>query len=732
MKVWNWDLGKLAEVDMDSKMIALAASAAAMAIETEDGVVPEELSEIHEGSPFVIPLLIPEGVRSGDNRSVDENALTTRDLPIPLLWQPATGDGHNGSFIVGRIDTIERVEKGLGNARGVFDTGPYGVEAERLVGARMLRGVSADLDEFEATVNGTEMSGENFSDAIETITSEPIDIHKARVMAATLVPKPSFQECTIELATDEPDSEESFDMPDGIYEETPPTGDAAEFAISALAASAAPINPPSAWFTQPELNGPTPLTVTDDGHVFGHIATWETDHIGFNHRVNPPRSRSGYAYFRTGVVRTEEGEDVAVGQLTLAGGHASLDADAHSAVKHYDDTASAVADVTIGEDAFGIWVAGGLRPGVTGEQVRVLRASCPSGDWRPINNTLELVAICQVNVPGFPVSRARVASGSVMSLVAAGAQTLYKLRRSEIEDLGARLNALELQILEQKKKELAAQMAPIREERVNRLREAAAAAREALAPELERKAAAKAELAARAEEARKVFKLNVMPDFKEELHPRDDEGKFRHVLGRLTDLLNGPDVNEPEAEKAKESLQRAADLEDAGDMEGAKAAAGDAAQQIESAAEGAKGAPAGLPDPDRDGDAPGDTDADGDGPVGRAGDRVKAKLGDQLHEIAQDVAAAVGEAAGEAVKEVVKEGAETVGNPNDEVPEEFRELLEHIIDELGEGVDPQTVVSRMDNKLRHWLEGKGFQNPEDLLKIIEKLLQRPVQPGITQ
>lgn len=709
MKTWNWDESKFVEIDLDERMVALAASAAALAVETEDGVIPESMGDIKEGSPFVIPLMIPEGIESGDGRSVDKDALTTRDLPIPLLWQPKTGSGHDGSFIVGRIDTIERLDNGLGNARGVFDTGPYGREAERLVDAKMLRGVSADLDMFEAVVDGVEMAGENFEDEVDTIKSEKINIKKARVMAATLVAKPSFQECTIELATDDTPIEEELPVTDGIYEESPlSTEEQAEFAMSSIIASAAPINPPEAWFTNPELNGPTPLTVDDEGRVFGHIATWDTEHVG-NRGVRPPRSRSGYAYFRTGLVRTAEGTDVSVGQLTLAGGHAALDASAHEAVKHYDDTASAVADVACGEDAFGIWVSGGLRPSVTPEQVRAFRASAPSGDWRPINNVLELVAVCQVNVPGFPVARARVASGAVMALVAAGAQTLHKIKHSQVDDLAFRLNALEAQILSEKKAQLAAQFEPTRRARQERLAEAAAQARAVFAPKLEERA----QLSARREALISEFKLNVVPDFKEELHPRDDEGKFRRVLGKLADLMNGPDDTSG-AEEARAKLEEAVKLEDEGNSEGAKELAGQAAEALEVAAEAADAAgPAGS-----DGDAvPGEAPVDGEGP--------KARLGDKLHDIASEVAEAVGEVVTDAVK------GETPAD-DAEIPEEFRELMEHILDEIGEGVDPSTIVSRMDNQFRHWLEGKGFQSPEQLAQLIEKLLQRPIQPGITQ
>ena len=187
------------------------------------------------------------------------------------------------------------------------------------------------------------------------------------------------------------------------------------------------------------LRQPTPLTVDDDGRVFGHIAAWHVDHIGLPFGTRPPRSRSNYAYFHTGVCSTAEGTHIPVGQLTLAGGHASLELSANEAVKHYDDTASAVADVHAGEDAYGIWVAGGLRPGTTPEQIRALRASAPSGDWRPVQGRLELVAVCQVNVPGFPIARARVASGYVTALVAAGASAIAELRGPTVDDRIAKL-----------------------------------------------------------------------------------------------------------------------------------------------------------------------------------------------------------------------------------------------------------------------------------------------------
>ena len=391
------------------------------------------------GAKFTIPLVIPEGIESGDGRKFRKDAINLRELPLPLMWQIKTGEGHMGSVVVGRIETMERTEQGIGNATGVFDTGEYGKEAERLVREGFIRGVSADMDMFEAQEEELK-AGE---DKPGKVGNGKMDITKARVMGVTMVPKPAFQECKIFLVEEENEIQEDDVIPDGVYVEDVDPAEAASLVACGFVAGVIPVTPPKSWFVNPELKKATPLTVTDEGQVFGHIAAWHVDHIGLAYGTKPPRSKSKYAYFHTGVVRTDDGTDVPVGQLTLAGGHASLEASAAAAARHYDDTGSAVSDVHAGEDAYGIWVAGALRPSATPEQIRALRASAPSGDWRPIKGALELVAVCQVNVPGFPIARARVASGQVMALVAAGASTLAKMKSDPVAELAARVQKLE-------------------------------------------------------------------------------------------------------------------------------------------------------------------------------------------------------------------------------------------------------------------------------------------------
>lgn len=394
------------------------------------------LSVKPEGGAFLIPLAIPEELESGDGRQAEKYALDMRNLPLPLMWQIQTGEGHNGAVVVGRIERMGRTPRGIGMAYGHFDVGPYGREAERMVRAGMLRHVSADMDKFEAEAEEAAEDGK--------IGKSKLSIKKARVMGVTIVAKPAFQECTIQMAPVRDLTMEDEVLPDGIISEEADPMDAVALVAAGYIADAIPVVPPRAWFENPGLKRATPLSVDDNGRVFGHVAAWGTAHMNAQlNGVNPPRSASGYAYFNKGVIRTDDGSDVTVGQLTLVGGHADLNFSANEAARHYDDTASAFADVHAGEDEFGIWVAGALRPGVTAEQVRAIRASTPSGDWRPIRGKLELIAVCQVNVPGFPIARAMVASGHTTALVAAGASTLAHMRPDPILDLARRVQDLE-------------------------------------------------------------------------------------------------------------------------------------------------------------------------------------------------------------------------------------------------------------------------------------------------
>ncbi len=207
--------------------------------------------------------------------------------------------------------------------------------------------------------------------------------------------------------------------------------------------AAAVWQPPAEWFANPQLSLPTPITVTDEGRIYGHAAQWGSCHIGQEGAcIKPPREEE-HPYYRTGEVVCADGSRVAVGQITVGTGHAPLHLGAAPAAEHYDNTGAAVADVAVGNDQHGIWVAGFIRPGADPLRVYELQAAGQvSGDWRRIGGQLRLVGLLAVNVPGFPVPkmRARVASGQPQALVAAGRPTVGAgMSQAELESWATRV-----------------------------------------------------------------------------------------------------------------------------------------------------------------------------------------------------------------------------------------------------------------------------------------------------
>lgn len=214
-------------------------------------------------------------------------------------------------------------------------------------------------------------------------------------------------------------------------------------ALRAVTASAGVWKPPTAWFADPKLSLPTPITLTDDGRIYGHAAQWGVCHIGYDGVCVQAPHENEHPYYRTGEVVCADGSRVAVGQITVGTGHADTHLGHVPAAEHYDNTGAAVADVAVGNDAHGIWVAGVVRPSADPLKVYELQAAGEvSGDWRRIGGQLRLVGLLAVNVPGFPVPkmRARVASGQVQSLVAAGRPTVARGRsQSELEQDAVRI-----------------------------------------------------------------------------------------------------------------------------------------------------------------------------------------------------------------------------------------------------------------------------------------------------
>ena len=357
-----------------------------------------------------------EGAATDDGRYIMPGALDWRDLPLTLMAMTETGPGgHEGAFVAGRIDKIYRARARDMNgnqlpdgvtairAEGVFDVqGDNGAEVARLVSDETVRGISIDMAISETALRNPDTGEivEQASDLDALFMGElQFAVRKGTIMAATVCPTPAFADARIAVTA----------SGQRVLRITSPFTFETE-ALTAAGAGLAPLRPPREWFDLDEADQPTPLTVTGEGQVFGHMALWDSCHTGYpGSCVPPPQSPSGYAFFNLGEIECDDGSRVSVGSLTLEGLHADTNRPltANAVRAHYENTAVVAAHVHASDGRHGIWVAGALRPGLSEEHARDLMGAKPSGDWRSVTpgGPLEMLGIHAVNEPGFPVPR---------------------------------------------------------------------------------------------------------------------------------------------------------------------------------------------------------------------------------------------------------------------------------------------------------------------------------------
>jgi hypothetical protein len=429
-----------AAVVTDVKMTEVDAEAAAVTI---------EVSESEESEVSALPTweseLAYEGLATSDGRYLMPGKMSNRDLPLSLMIQTKTAEGHDGAEICGKLTRIWRVERNdLGDGvvavmgAGEFSEGQMGPEAAQLVEDEVLRGVSVDIGptmryildaETKDIVPEEEISFEKF------INGEYLIGIEGEYMGATLCPFPAFADARMRIVRS--DSEEASTI-------TASAGSGMVLirpTITASAAGIAPLAPPRDWFFTPEADGKFPLTVMDDGRIMGHLATWDQCHQGFmNECVLAKKSRTDYSLFHVGALKTKEGETVDVGRIVVGdGGHANVNLGPLDTNKFYDKTAMVGAFVRATDGKYGIWLSGVVRSDCPAERVRDMLANPPSGDWRRYNGWLELIAALSVPVPGFPVPRyeySLVASGGeveVSTLIATGYYEVEKPSYSRAE-----------------------------------------------------------------------------------------------------------------------------------------------------------------------------------------------------------------------------------------------------------------------------------------------------------
>lgn len=213
-----------------------------------------------------------------------------------------------------------------------------------------------------------------------------------------------------------------------------------------------PLAPPPRFFEDPDFLMPTPLTITDQHRVMGHVESGGC-HTGYpppHACVDPPRG-CDFQDFLQGRVETSDGQIIRTGVLAWGMDHPDHELSFFEAMALYANSAAGWADVVIGYDSHGTWVSGVLRPGLTEADVRILRALSLSGDWRTSRRTgrHELIGVLAVNYPGYPIlaSAGRHIAAPRPThrpdVITAAGMIPQRARREPTEDLIARVSELE-------------------------------------------------------------------------------------------------------------------------------------------------------------------------------------------------------------------------------------------------------------------------------------------------
>lgn len=396
-------------------------------------------------------MLAPIGLSTGDGRRFASGGITLADVPFSFEWVRSREGGHDGAVAVGvvqaaKVATVkDAIAAGFISAEGakgldskleaVWATGEMFDDASRedmprlaedvteamhLMGAGTL-GPSVDLDSFEGVpvIEGTDepITWSDIEDYYEEHGEEPkieLLITQGRVRAATLVTIPAFAETSRPLE---------------LIEEAAAEGEAAADVLALVASVATATRPAAGAFALPELTGPTPITFDwERGIVFGHIATWQTCHVGYSDVcVTAPKDEDGggYSWFNRFPVETQDGGTVWAGRITVGGRHAGLSLDAASTMAQYDGKTVA-AHVRAYEDAYGIVVAGTIEANLTATERATLNRRKVSGDWRETPGGLSLVEVLALSPgprahaePGFPVPGTFSRAGRQVALTAA-------------------------------------------------------------------------------------------------------------------------------------------------------------------------------------------------------------------------------------------------------------------------------------------------------------------------
>jgi hypothetical protein len=376
-------------------------------------------------------LLIPTGVpgRSQGWMLAANVELVDSALPFAFKWQRTADPGHDGAFTVAVLESVVLRDGAVWGSGYWLDT-PEAAEAIQQVEASVTRpsielvARSAVLADSAGNPVSPETAEQMWLDG--AVIVERIDV--AEIVAATLVSVPEFRDAHMVLG-----------------EETSEEDQARGLALVAAAAARTVDEDiyPAGHFEDPVLTEPTPIHVTPQGRVVGHLACWETMHTAYpDMQRTPYRSFSGYADFHQTDARLDTGQVLRVGRLTVGGGHGPVGRGPRAARAHYDDVTTCWAYVRAGEDDIGIWVSGCIEANADDRMVKMALGTPHSGHWERVGGHPELLIGHAVNSPGFPIpvsQRLRDRDGD-LALVASFAprQSRPPLPASLLDDIARR------------------------------------------------------------------------------------------------------------------------------------------------------------------------------------------------------------------------------------------------------------------------------------------------------
>lgn len=370
---------------------------------------------VQDGSTAVVEdeMALPDGWRgriaaldaeTGDERwlATPQTGVRTREYPLTLTFMHVGEDDipignvervwtemHDGAAYLygeGRFDLVnEEGRKYAGMLRdGIINT--VSIHPDQVSAEARIVDPDGNLLPEDYDVESIVTCDPNGFCKLEDGYSQVTDFVDWRLAGLAMVSVPAYTEARIEAVFDYAPSDIGTDALVAVGGFTEHRYRAESFAVKA--------------------SKPTPLQITEDGRIYGHLATWDACHMDFPGMcLSAPAAVDGFNRFHQHSARLEDGSLIAVGALTFGDGHSSAGS-LYASRAQYSDVATIAAKVVASEDEWGVFIAGEMVPNFDMALADVVCYAPLSGHWEPdpdLDGALVLIAAHAVVTPGFNV-----------------------------------------------------------------------------------------------------------------------------------------------------------------------------------------------------------------------------------------------------------------------------------------------------------------------------------------